>query len=111
MKIRDIVQELGLRTVCSGKMSGDVASVITGDLMSFIVGKAQPGSIWITVQNHLNVAAVAVLKDIPCIIISSGRPVMEDLKARCEMEDITLLSTDESSFSLCSKLAELGLKG
>lgn len=111
MKIGDIVKELGLKTLCSGDMSKDVASVITGDLVSFIVGKAQPGSIWITVQNHLNVAAVAVLKDIPCIIVSSGRPVMDDLKARCEMEDITLLSADESSFSLCSKLAELGLQG
>lgn len=35
-------------------------------------------------QSHLNVAAVAVLKEIPMIIIASGREPAADLMARCE---------------------------
>lgn len=111
MKIKDIASSLNLDIICRGNGDKQVESAITGDLMSFIVGKATSGSIWITVQNHLNVAAVAVLKEIPLIIITSGRAVPSDLKERCEIEGITLASSDESTFKLCSKLSELGING
>lgn len=111
MKISDVVEALELDILSPGDESRDVIDVISGDLMSFIIGKAVSDSIWITVQNHLNVAAVAVLKDIPLIIVASGRPVMDDLKARCEMENITLVNSGKSAFTLCSELADLGFRG
>lgn len=111
MKIADVVEALSLDLLCCGDKSREATSVISGDLMSFIIGKAKSGSIWVTVQNHLNVAAVAVLKEIPLIIVASGRPVMDDLKTRCDMEHIALAISEESSFTLCHRLYDLGFRG
>ena len=111
MKISDVAEVLSLDLICCGDKSRETTSVISGDLMSFIIGKAKSGSIWITVQNHLNVAAVAVLKEIPLIIVASRRPVMADLKTRCDMENIALAISEESSFTLCYRLYDLGFRG
>ena len=75
------------------------------------MGTAPEGAAWVTVQAHLNVAAVAVLKDLPLIIIASGRKAPDDLIERCKTENIAILSVPETLYATCVKLAALGLAG
>ena len=65
---------------------------------------------WVTIQNHVNVAAVAVLKDIPFIVLASGREPLQELIDSCRKENITLTSSKQDAFNLCGKLYELGIK-
>ena len=111
MTIDDICAALGGERQCRGDGGREVTEAIAGDLLSFIMGVAQEGSLWVTIQAHLNVAAVAVLKDLPMIIIASGRRAPEDLIERCETENITILSVPESLYEVCAKLSVLGVKG
>ncbi|MCD8234224.1 MAG: serine kinase [Cloacibacillus porcorum] len=111
MTIDDICAALGSEQQCRGDGGREVTEAIAGDLLSFIMGVAQEGSLWVTIQAHLNVAAVAVLKDLPMIIIASGRRAPKDLIERCETENITILSVPESLYEVCAKLSALGVKG
>ena len=111
MTIDELCTLLGGKVFVAGNKDRVVAQATVGDLLSFVMGTAKEGAVWITIQSHLNVAAVAVLKEIPMIIIASGREPAADLMARCETEGITLLTVQESIFETCSRMAGLGIVG
>lgn len=109
MKISDITELLGPTVYSPGDQAGEIGGVITGDLLSFIMAEAREGWLWITIQVHLNVAAVAVLKDVPFILTASGRKPDKDLVERCLAEGVTLAGTDLSAFEAAGRLWEAGL--
>ncbi|MDO5116044.1 MAG: serine kinase [Synergistaceae bacterium] len=111
MTITEICKALGGEIQCPGIGGREITEAAAGDLLSFIMGTAREGAAWVTVQAHLNVAAVAVLKDLPLIIIASGRKAPEDLIERCTTENIAIVSVPDSIYAVCAKLAALGLKG
>jgi|LSQX01.2.fsa_nt_gb hypothetical protein len=109
MKVSEIAELLGLRLYSPGDPDREIGGVISGDLLSFIMAEAREGWMWITIQVHLNVAAVAVLKEVPFILAASGRKPEKELIERCIEEGITLAGTELSSFETAGKLWEAGL--
>lgn len=111
LNIKDLCEKLNADVLSPGEPDKRITHAAVGDLLSFIMGTVSEGSAWVTIQAHLNVAAVAVLKEIPIIIIASGRKVPEDLIERCSTENICIASVNESIFDTCKTLSELGIKG
>ena len=109
MKISDITSLLGLEVYVEGDGEREIKGVITGDLLSFIMAEAMEDWLWITIQVHLNVAAVAVQKDVPLSITASGRKPGKDLVDRCLIEGITLAGASGSAYETAGKLWEAGL--
>lgn len=81
-----------------------------GDLLSNVMRFAKEGNIWITVQTHINVIAVASLVGISCIIFPCGVKPSEETIAKAKEEHIALLSTDLDAFTICGKIYELGIR-
>lgn len=111
VSLEKICQELGAEVHVTGDLAREAEKVVVGDLLSFIMGSDAEGAMWVTIQSHLNVAAVAVLKEIPIIVIAAGRQPASDLRERCQTEGITLITARDSIFDVCIKLGALGLKG
>ena len=111
MKIKEICEKLNAEVQVPGDRERGVTHASAGDLLSFIMGTAPEGSAWITIQAHLNVAAVAVLKDIPIIILASGRKAPRDLIERCSAENICVALVADTIFGTCRRLSELGIEG
>ena len=111
MKIKEICEKLNAEVQVPGDRERVVAHASAGDLLSFIMGTTPEGSAWITIQAHLNVAAVAVLKDIPIVILASGRKAPRDLIERCSVENICVALVADTIFGTCRRLSELGIEG
>ena len=109
--IGEICEALGATVHVRGDFDRPVARATVGDLLSFVMGDDSDEAAWVTIQTHLNVAAVAVLKDIPLIIIAAGRAPMPDLTARCETENIALITAAPSIYGVCLALGRIGLEG
>jgi hypothetical protein len=112
--------DISLEEICSaieakihvpGDLKQTVQRASVGDLLIFVMVSDSDETVWVTIQTHLNVAAVAVLKEIPMIVIASGRAPAADLIARCSEENITLVTAGDSIFDTCLKLGRLGLAG
>lgn len=109
--IKEICTAIEAEVHVEGDSAKPVERGSVGDLLSFVIGSDSDGTAWVTIQTHLNVAAVAVLKDIPIIIIASSREPAQDLIDRCQAENIALVTTPLSIFDACVALGKLGLKG
>lgn len=109
MTISELCASFSADVQAEGKSDREITKATVGDLLSFVMGTASEGAAWVTIQTHLNVAAVAVLKELPMIIIASGRKAVPDLVARCEEESICVVSVKDTIFAVCTKLSELGI--
>lgn len=76
-----------------------------GDLLSWVMGRAPQDSAWITVMSNNNVAAVAVLCDVSCIILAQGSQPDEALLSRAKQEGLCLLGSERDAYTLCAALA------
>lgn len=111
MTVRDVLEKIGVEVLCEAGADRPVTGAVVGDLLSFVMGNAPEGAVWVTVVAHVNVAAVAVLKDLPCILLAAGREAAPDFLERCRREEIAVGRSPRSPFDLCGALWELGLRG
>ncbi len=108
MKTTEIIDLLELRII-SGASGTDTA--VTGgyvsDLLSDVMGNAKEGQVWITLQTHQNIIAVASLKELAAIIIVKGLKPDADTIEKSNQENIPVLSTDLDTFTVAGRLFEL----
>jgi predicted transcriptional regulator len=108
MKISDLVKTLNLKVI-SGQngLSNEVTGGYVSDLLSDVIGNATEGQIWITLQTHQNVVAVASLKDLAAVIIVKGSLPESDTIEKSNAENIPVLSTDMDTFNISGHLFEI----
>jgi hypothetical protein len=112
MNLDQIIRELNL-TVLTQPV--DFEKIIpqggyASDLLSCVMAGACHQGIWVTLQAHGNIVAVAALLDLAAIIITEGAIPDDTTIARANSEGITLLSTPHPTFEMNGKLWELGLR-
>ena len=110
VNLKDIVQKLDLKVV-SGDIDREVSAGYASDLLSDVIANAQKDNIWITLQTHINIVAVANLKELAGIILVNGRQPEQATLKKAEQENIPLLLTELSTFEIVGKLYELGIHG
>ena len=87
----------------------EVNGAFVGDLLSWVMGNSCPDQVWLTVQAHLNVIAVACLRDFSCIVFVQGvQPPQETLDKAME-EDLAILTTNLTAYEACCVLHDLGV--
>jgi predicted transcriptional regulator len=108
MKITDIIPLLDLKTI-SGKngLSNEIKGGYVSDLLSDVIGNAKEGQIWITLQTHQNIIAVASLKDMSAVIIVKGGVPEAETIEKSNSENIPVLCTDLDTFTITGRLFEL----
>ncbi|MCU4176028.1 DRTGG domain-containing protein [Carboxylicivirga sp. N1Y90] len=108
MKVCDIVEKLNLKVIGGSEgLQNEVVGGYTSDLLSDVMGNANEGQVWITLQTHRNVMAVASLKDVAAVIIVKGLEAEESTISQSNDEGIPLLSSDLETFELSGQLYEL----
>lgn len=111
MKIKDIVKALDFR-VLSGEefLEREVTGGYAGDLLSDVLANSEKGNLWITLQIHQNIIAVASSKELSAIIIVNGRkPEQETLKSAQE-EKMPVLISNLLTYEIIGKLYEIGIR-
>jgi len=106
VSIKEIVDHLNLKVYATGK-EASIDKGYTGDLLSLVIGSAPSGALWITVQRHVNIVAVAALKEIPAIVIAQELLPEEDVMKKAEEEGIWLLGSPDDAFTLSGKIFQL----
>lgn len=108
MKLNELIEKLNLRVLCGEHaLTCAVSGGYTSDLLSDVMGHADAGMIWITLQIHRNVVAVAALKEVAAVLLVGGAvPDAPTLEAAREA-GVVLLSTPLSAFTVSGRLYEL----
>ena len=85
----------------------EITGVYIGDLLSWVMGKAQSGDAWITIMSNLNILAVASLTDTSCIILAEGVTLDEEVLSTARQKEINIISSSESIFDTAVFLSRI----
>jgi predicted transcriptional regulator len=112
MILKEIIEKMGFR-VLAGRDSLDVEVKYgyVSDLLSDVMGNAREGDLWVTMQIHKNVVAVAVMKSIAGIILVNNREPEEDTLKKAAEENLPIIQTDMPAFEVVGRLYGLGITG
>lgn len=111
MKLKDVAKALNLN-VQTGKnlLEREITGGYAGDLLSDVLANSKQGDVWVTLQTHANIVAVASAKELSGIIIVNGRTPEEETVRRAEEQSIPIMISSLSTYRVISRLCELGIK-
>jgi predicted transcriptional regulator len=110
MKLNEVIKRLNLRVFSTGGQNLNNVEVESGyvsDLLSDVIAGVSKHDIWITIQRHVNILAVAKLKDVCAILISKGIEPDADTVKKAEEEGVIILGTELCTFEIAGKLYNL----
>jgi predicted transcriptional regulator len=110
MKLTNVVDELALAVKAAQEgLDREVKGGYASDLLSDVMANSQEGDIWVTIQGHPNIVAVATLRDLAGIILANGRQPDEETLQRAEEEGLPILCTPLPTYEVVGKLYHLGI--
>lgn len=107
MTVSQLTEHLSLTVFHAPEPERAVTGGYVGDLLSWVMGRAEPGQAWLTIMSNQNVAAVAALADAACVILTEGVQPDADLLKKTQVQGINLLGTEKSSFDAAAALSRL----
>jgi hypothetical protein len=112
MKLADLVEKLALEVRSArNSLDNEVTGGYASDLLSDVIANGSEGDVWVTLQIHQNIVAVASMKDLAGIILVGGREPEEDTVAKAEAEGIPVMVSRLPAFELAGRLYSLGVRG
>lgn len=107
MKLNELKTKLNLSILTQGDMDAQCTGCYSGDLLSWVMSKAQAGDIWLTVMGNINSVAVSVLCDCACIILTENATLDDDARLKAEVQGVTIFSSEKNAYELSVEIGKL----
>jgi len=111
MSVQEIIKRLGLAVAHGSDLDAAITGGYASDLLSCAMAGAQPGNVWVTLQAHPNVVAVASLTELSAVIITEGVQPDAETVSKAQQAGVTLLTTPMTTYQVVAALAALGVEG
>ena len=83
----------------------EINGAYVGDLLSWVMGRAECDNIWITIMSNINVIAVASLSDVSCVLLAENVSLEPDVLKAAKEKGINILSTSLAAYEAAIKLS------
>ncbi len=109
MTVYELQKELNLTYLCNQEeaQSKEIDGCYCGDLLSWVMSRAEPGNIWLTVMGNVNSIGVAVLADISCIVLTENAALDDDAKQRAQQQGVVILTTEKNAYQLAAEISKI----
>lgn len=105
--VQQMAEVLSLSPLAVPAPDRTVSGGYIGDLLSWVMGRAQSGDAWITIMSNINIVAVAALADVACIILAEDVVPGEDVIRTAGQKGVNLYSTPKTAYETAVSLAAL----
>lgn len=112
MNLENIINTLQLTVLTDKKDFAGIRPTggYAADLLSCVMTGAPHNGLWLTLQAHGNIVAVAALLELSAVIITENAMPDQATIRKANMEGVTLLATTETTFTVAGKLWEMGIR-
>lgn len=106
MNVSELIKKLNLTVLTETDTERPVSGCYIGDLLSWVMGRAASGDVWVTIMNNINIVAVASLTDCACILLCEGVSLEKDIIAKANSQDVIILQSDKTAYELATLIFE-----
>lgn len=104
MTVKELSRNCGFSVVSLPDPDRQVSGCYIGDLLSWVMGRAQADNAWITIMSNMNIAAVAALSDVAVIILAEGVTLEQNVIDTANAKSINILSSTFPAYETAEKL-------
>jgi uncharacterized membrane protein len=97
----------GFRSLAMPDPDREITGVYVGDLLSWVMGRANEGDLWLTIMTNANVLAVATLAGVAAVLLCEDCEPDAELIALANEKHINLLVTDKRIYEACLNVGAL----
>ena len=98
MNISEFAREIKAEILAMPDPDAEILGGYCGDLLSWVMGRAESGQVWITIMTNINIVAVASLADVSAILLTESVEVDDAIVKKAEEQGINILRTSLASF-------------
>lgn len=107
MTVREMAEALSLTPISVQDADRVLDGVYIGDLLSWVMGRAESGNVWITIMSNINIVAVASLVDVACIVLAEGVTLEDNVRKTAEDKGINVYTTEMTAYEIAARLATI----
>ena len=101
MTVAQLQEKLNLEALSLPCPEREITGVYAGDLLSWVMGRAESGDLWVTIMTNVNVVAVAVMADVACAVIAEDAEISDEVVQKAKEQGINLLRSSLSTYQIC----------
>lgn len=107
MNVKELADKLNAEILTGDiNLDREVKNGYVGDLLSWVMSKAQQDDAWVTIMSNTNIVAVAVLTDVACIVLSEDVDPEKNTLEKAMEQEVAILKTKLSSFEAACVIQE-----
>ena len=105
MTVYELSQNSQFNVLTMPEPDREIKGAYIGDLLSWVMGKAEFDNIWITIMSNVNVVAVASLSDVSCVLLAEDVTLDNEVLSTAKQKGINILSTPMSAYDAAIELS------
>lgn len=109
MTVKELADKTVLTAASLPSPERELTGAYIGDLLSWVMGRAEADCAWITIMSNINVAAVAVLADVGTVILAEGVTPDADMLRAAEEKGVNVLLSPLPAYETALILHGMGL--
>lgn len=107
MTVAEFAEKLNLTPLSLPDPGREITGYYAGDLLSWVMGRAQSGDCWFTIMSNINVLAVATLADVACVVLAEGVTLEDKELENARSKGINVLTSQKNTYTLCAEAGGL----
>ena len=107
MNISNLKDALGLEVLSMPEPEREISGGYVGDLLSWVMGRAQSDNVWITIMTNINVLAVASLSDVSAVVVAEGAEIDKEIVKKAMEQGINLLRSPLPAYETAIAVGKL----
>ena len=112
MKLKELAEQLGWELKTQNvPVEAEVRTGYASDLLSDVLANSIEGDLWVTRQTHLNIVAIAVMRDLSGILLVNGAQPEPDTVEKAAEKMVPIFRTSLPTFEIVGRLYQLGIIG
>ena len=105
MTVENFTRLSGFEVITMPSPENEINGAYVGDLLSWVMGKAGEGNLWVTIMTNVNIVAVAMLREISAIVLAEGVDIGSEVIEAASLKGINVLRTPLTSYEASKKIA------
>ena len=105
MTVKEFATTCQFNILCCPDPDREVNGAYAGDLLSWVMGRAEADNVWITIMSNINVVAVASLSDISCVLLAEDVTLDSDVLNTAKEKGINILGTSLAAYEAAIKVS------
>ncbi|MBQ6425887.1 MAG: hypothetical protein IJK14_06915 [Clostridia bacterium] len=107
MTVGELCKTLDLTPFSVADEDRPISGGYIGDLLSWVMGRAESDQVWITIMSNQNIVAVATLADVAMILLAEGVCPDEGVANIAASRGINLYGSKLPAFELATRIGSL----